>query len=149
MTKEQRKQIYLLRKFGLGYQAIGKAVGLSRDSVRSYCKSHGMAGVTGISDEVRKKIKNGELCLFCAGKISQSKTGRPAKFCCDQCRREYWKIHRNEGKHSEKATYTMECKFCHRIFEVYGNKGRKYCSHRHYIYDRYGFLPVSEEEFYE
>ena len=42
MTNEQRKQIYLLRKSGLGYQAIGKAVGLSRDSVRSFCKSHKM-----------------------------------------------------------------------------------------------------------
>lgn len=149
MTNEQRKQIYLLRKSGLGYQAIGKAIGLSRDSVRSFCRSHGMSGVTGISEDIRRRIKSGELCMYCAGKIKKAETGRPAKFCCDECRRAYWKIHRNEGKHSMKATYTMECKYCHQIFESYGNKHRKYCCHEHYIYDRFGHFDIFEVEFYE
>lgn len=32
----------------------------------------------------------------------------------------------------------MECKYCHKIFESYGNKTRKYCCHAHYVLDRYG-----------
>ena len=45
MTEEQKLQIRKLRQQGLGYQAIGKMVNLTRDSVRSYCKNHGLQGV--------------------------------------------------------------------------------------------------------
>lgn len=139
MTEEQKLQIRKLRQQGLGYQAIGKMVNLSRDSVRSYCKNHGLQGVRlAVEMNTKERIKNGEACAYCAGPIKKAKTGRPARFCCEACRRSYWKAHRDEGKKSEKATYTMECKYCHQIFESYGNKNRKYCCHAHYVLDRYG-----------
>ena len=139
MTEEQKLQIRKLRQQGLGYQAIGKMVNLSRDSVRSYCKNHGLQGVRlAVEMNTKERIKNGEACAYCAGPIKKAKTGRPARFCCEACRRSYWKAHRDEGKKSEKATYTMECKYCHKIFESYGNKTRKYCCHAHYVLDRYG-----------
>lgn len=149
MTNEQRKQIYLLRKSGLGYKAISKATGVSRDSVRSFCKTRGMDGYVGEKGVIRQKIKNGELCMYCAGEINKAATGRPAKFCCNECRRAYWKIHRSEVKRSCEATYIMECKYCHETFESYGNKHRKYCCHEHYIYDRFGYFDISEVEFNE
>ena len=139
MTEEQKLQIRKLRQQGLGYQAIGKMVNLTRDSVRSYCKNHGLQGVRlAVEMNTKERIKNGEACAYCAGPIKKAKTGRPARFCCETCRRNYWKTHRDEGKKSEKATYTMECKYCHKIFESYGNKHRKYCCHAHYVLDRYG-----------
>lgn len=139
MTEEQKLQIRKLRQQGLGYQAIGKMVNLTRDSVRSYCKNHGLQGVRlAVEMNTKERIKNGEACAYCAGPIKKAKTGRPARFCCEACRRSYWKAHRDEGKKSEKATYTMECKYCHQIFESYGNKNRKYCCHAHYVLDRYG-----------
>lgn len=139
MTEEQKLQIRKLRQQGLGYQAIGKMVNLTRDSVRSYCKNHGLQGVRlAVEMNTKERIKNGEACAYCAGPIKKAKTGRPARFCCEACRRSYWKAHRDEGKKSEKATYTMECKCCHKIFESYGNKTRKYCCHAHYVLDRYG-----------
>lgn len=139
MTEEQKLQIRKLRQQGLGYQAIGKMVNLTRDSVRSYCKNHGLQGVRlAVEMNTKERIKNGEACAYCAGPIKKAKTGRPARFCCEACRRSYWKAHRDEGKKSEKATYTMECKYCHKIFESYGNKTRKYCCHAHYVLDRYG-----------
>ena len=139
MTEEQKLQIRKLRQQGLGYQAIGKMVNLTRDSVRSYCKNHGLQGVRlAVEMNTKERIKNGEACAYCAGPIKKAKTGRPARFCCEACRRSYWKAHRDEGKNSEKATYTMECKYCHKIFESYGNKTRKYCCHAHYVLDRYG-----------
>ena len=139
MTEEQKLQIRKLRQQGLGYQAIGKMVNLTRDSVRSYCKNHGLQGVRlAVEMNTKERIKNGEACAYCAGPIKKAKTGRPARFCCAACRRSYWKVHRDEGKKSEKAIYTMECKYCHKIFESYGNKTRKYCCHAHYVLDRYG-----------
>ena len=38
MTDYEREQIYELRRKGMGYKAIGTAIGLSRDTVRSFCK---------------------------------------------------------------------------------------------------------------
>lgn len=147
MTDEQKKQIFLLRKTGLGYKAISNMVGLSRDSVRSFCKNHGMSGYIGPAGEVMKKIKSGDLCQYCGGKIIKAKTGRPARFCSTECRRAYWKTHRDEGNRSWKAIYIKECKYCHTPFESYGNKKRKYCCHAHYIFDRFGDYRFLKEEF--
>jgi hypothetical protein len=40
MNNFQREQIWLLRKNGLGYSEVAKAIGLSKDSVKKYCKRH-------------------------------------------------------------------------------------------------------------
>ena len=44
MTDIQSKQIREFRMKGVGYKAIASVLGLSRDSVRNYCKSHGLDG---------------------------------------------------------------------------------------------------------
>ena len=44
MTDTQAKQINEMRMRGMGYKAIGMAIGLSRDIVRNYCKRHNLAG---------------------------------------------------------------------------------------------------------
>lgn len=40
MNNFQREQIWLLRKNGLGYGEVAKVIGLSKDSVKKYCKRH-------------------------------------------------------------------------------------------------------------
>lgn len=61
MTEEQKLQIRKLRQQGLGYQAIEKMVNLTRDSVRSYCKNHGLQGVRlAVEMNTKERIKNGE-----------------------------------------------------------------------------------------
>lgn len=139
MTDDQKLQIRTLRKQGMGYQAIGKLIGLTRDSVRSYCKNHGLQGIPVVMDlNIKERIKSGEACTYCFGPMPKQTTGRPRRFCCEACRRSYWKKHREEGNRSEDAIYTMECAYCHETFISYGNKSRKYCCHEHYILDRYG-----------
>ena len=44
MTELQAEQIRKMRTQGVGYRAIASVVGLSRDIVRNYCRSHGMDG---------------------------------------------------------------------------------------------------------
>lgn len=58
-------------------------------------------------------------------------------FCSDECRRNWWKEHPEEAKHSKAATYKCECSYCQRVFYSYGNKNRKYCSHDCYIQARF------------
>lgn len=139
MTDEQALQIRKLRAQGMGYRSIASTVNLSRDLVRNYCRGQGLGGFR-IEYEMnlQERMKDGRACAFCGAELNQKSTGRPRRFCCDICRRAYWRMHRAEQKKKETAIYTMECPYCHGIFESYGNKSRKYCCHAHYILDRFG-----------
>ena len=44
MTDEQAAQIVEMRKKGVGYKSIATVVGLSRDIVRNYCRTHNLTG---------------------------------------------------------------------------------------------------------
>lgn len=44
MTDAQAVQIKELRMKGMGYRTIAETVGLTRDTVRNYCKANDMAG---------------------------------------------------------------------------------------------------------
>ncbi len=139
MTQEQSLQIRELRSQGMGYRAIASMVKLPRDAVRNYCKSRGIAGYRIEYDmNLRERMKEGRACAFCGAELKRKRTGRPKRFCCEMCRRSYWRIHRSEQKKNPSAIYYMECPYCHEVFEVYANSHRKYCCHEHYILDRFG-----------
>ena len=99
MTDAQAKQINEMRMKGMGYKAIGMAIGLSRDIVRNYCKRHNLAGyATVVSKNMKLMVDGKEVCHFCGNPITQPKTGRPRRFCCEKyrkyCGRECYFRHR-------------------------------------------------------
>ena len=58
MTDTQAKQINEMRMRGMGYKAIGMAIGLSRDIVRNYCKRHNLAGyATVVSKNMKLMVR--------------------------------------------------------------------------------------------
>ena len=136
LRKEQAK---LLRTRGMSHTKIAAMTGLTRGIVNNISrkmdsveKNHGL-------DE---RMKNGESCLYCGADIQQhAGTGRSRKFCGDECRRAYWKIHRSEGKRRENTVFTHICLFCGRTFEVYGRTPRKYCSRHCFMLHRNGHKP--------
>ena len=66
MTDFQAKQIRELRLRGAGYKSIASAVGLSRDTVRNYCKSHGLDGyASALVLNVKEQMESGTACLCC------------------------------------------------------------------------------------
>lgn len=107
MDDFQRKQIRKLRSEGLGYQSIGKIVGLSRDSVRNYCKRN--PELLGYRNAVTKMMKDQAsglpCCLHCKETFIPKGTGRPKKFCSDACRRYWWQDH--PELHRNKIQLTM------------------------------------------
>lgn len=138
MTQAQADRITELRLKGAGYKSIGTVVGLSRDIVRNYCKSHGLTGyASALTKNIRMKMDSGEACLYCGGDVAQPKTGRPKKFCCEKCRRAWWKQHPEAVNRSKAASYECICESCGKKFISYGNKSRKYCSHDCYIKHRF------------
>ena len=138
MRPEITKQITNLRLKGLGYKSIAIVVGTSKENVRYFCKTHGLDGnaeLVKLNFEEHKK--HPEVCKQCGGKILRVPHSGKKLFCSDECRRNWWKEHPEEAKHSKAATYKCECSYCQRVFYAYGNKNRKYCSHDCYIQARF------------
>ena len=134
MTNEQRMKIADLRHQGYGYTAIANAVGLSKDSVKAYCRNHGLAGVKA---ETNSPVEiTTDVCLNCGAALTHVSGAKKKKFCCPDCRQAWWNVHPEQVK--RKTIYQFTCASCGKPFTAYGNAGRKYCSHACYIAGRYG-----------
>ncbi len=144
MTDYERQQIYELRMKGLGYKAIGNILGLTRDSVRSFCQRNNLDGngkVVSLNIEVMKEEKL--LCLHCGKLLKVKEKGRPRKYCSDECRRTWWKNNQDKKTKNDTAVYKYTCLHCEKEFSIYGNKKRKFCSHDCYI--KYRFWGEEDE----
>jgi rRNA maturation endonuclease Nob1 len=104
----------------LSYATIGKRLGLSVNTVKSFC---------------RRRTSDKLLCRNCGKALEQTPKQKAKSFCGDWCRRAWWKTHRDQIR--KKALYRLRCLACGRHFESYGNRNRKYCSHDCYIADRF------------
>ena len=104
MTNEQREKITALRHQGFGYTAIANSVGLSKDSVKAYCRSHGLAGEKAESHSLAEVPT--QLCLNCGKTLIQFPRRKQKKFCCPECRTAWWNAHLEVVK--QKAVYTQQ-----------------------------------------
>ncbi len=134
MTEEQKNQIISLRKEGCGYTAVANRIGISKDTVKSFCRRNGLAGKRAANLPVWNKCT--AECRECGKPLMQMEGMKPRVFCCDECRVKWWKAHPNQIR--QKAVYTFTCAYCEKTFTAYGNSHRKYCSHECYIKDRFG-----------
>ena len=133
MTTEQKQRITAMRQDGCGYTTIAKTVGLTKDSVKAYCRVHDLGGVKAESN-ARVASEQG-FCLRCGNPLQQAPGKKKVKFCSAECRQRWWNAHPEAVR--QKAVYTFTCAHCGRSFTAYGNSRRKYCSHACYIAARF------------
>ena len=133
MTNEQKERITAMRLGGCGYTAIAKAVGLTKDNVKAYCRTHELAGIKAPSNA--RITPKQDFCLFCGIPLLQTPGRKRIKFCSAACRQQWWNAHPEQVK--KKAVYSFTCAHCGETFTAYGNAGRKYCSHDCYIAARF------------
>jgi len=120
MTNPQKEKIALMRSDGASYIKIAEALGISANTVKSYCQRNGVGG-----EESRAK----KVCEQCRQALKYS--SQPSRrFCCDACRMAWWKAH--PKKLNRKAVYHFKCAVCKKAFTAYGNANRKYCSRKCY-----------------
>ena len=124
VTHEQAAQIEKLRESGMGYRLIANELGLSRDTVRYFCKTQDKGKNAKVRDG-----DDGRYCTQCGRILHTKATGRPKKFCSDACRLRYWK------EHCGNAEVVKVCAYCGKTFNAAGHKSQKYCCRDHYFDD--------------
>lgn len=138
MTNEQKSKITRLRTDGYGYMKIAQMLGVSENTVKSYCRRNNLIGrATEALPRAQVSSKDGiHLCLSCGVSVKQNQGRKAKKFCSDKCRMKWW--NNNLDKVKRKAIYEYICPHCGKPFTVYGNSHRKYCCHECYVADRFG-----------
>lgn len=136
MTNNEKDMIRELRMQGLGYGKVAERMGLNLETVKSFCRRHGLCGegktLAGLPDAKFKYV----YCKNCGTEIKQKPKRKKKLFCCDACRNHWWKEH--PYMINRKAYYDFTCPNCRKEFRTYGNSKRKYCCHECYIAHRFG-----------
>ena len=133
MTSTQKQIILRRRAAGLAYSKIADELGLSINTVKSYCRRAGLSENS--ASNAAEKEENKDICIQCGVQLIHTPKAKPKKFCGDDCRFTYWNTHRNQM--NRKAVSSAECVHCGKSYNSYGSAGRKYCSHECYIARRF------------
>nr|DAR21899.1 MAG TPA: RNA polymerase sigma factor [Caudoviricetes sp.] len=123
MNQKQKDRIAALRVEGVSYGKIADRLGLSINTVKSYCKR---SLTETKADASPQKEHAKDTCLHCGQTLIQTPGHRQKKFCSASCRRNWWLNH--PGVTTRSAEHDCTCFFCGRTFRYYGNQPRKYCS---------------------
>ena len=126
MTNGEKVQIVQMRKRGLGCSEIALKLGMSVNTVKSYCRR------SGVKPLEKKTAQSGDVCRQC-GSVLKLTPGRKRKqFCSDACRLRWWHGHREQGQNARMIV----CASCGKVFVT--DRVQKYCSHACYIQARFG-----------
>lgn len=130
MTNEQKEKIIRFRRQGFGYADIGRELGISKDTVKSFCRRNDLM-VSG-----SKPVDDKDRCRECGKALVQQEKKKTRFFCCKACREKWWTEHADMI--DRKAIYEFTCAGCGWSFTAYGNSKRKFCSHSCYVAHRFG-----------
>lgn len=138
MNELQKEQIRNLRSDGYGYKKIAAVLGLSENTVKSFCRRNGLAvgqAQESLPEAEASLIASKEVCRECGKQIYNTSGHRQRKFCSAECRKAYWR--KNQALIDRKSSVEITCPVCGRHFTDYARNNRKYCSHSCYIAGRY------------
>ncbi len=128
MTDKQKYTIREMRQRGTPYAAIAEMLGISINTVKSYCRRENITSSDAAADR--------NVCRNCGSPLTQSEGIKQRVFCSDKCRYTWWNCQRKYAVHD--ATYNRTCLHCGSVFDSYGNKHRKFCGRECYMHSRYG-----------
>lgn len=123
MNRSQKDQIKQLRTKGYSYSKIATSLGISLNTVKSFCQRNGLSGRADLLKENPIII---DVCHQCGKPLNQTPGKKKKLFCSDKCRMAWWNSHPEAVKRKQFQTFT--CPICGLTFKVYGSRERKYCS---------------------
>lgn len=133
MTAAEKKLITSMRYARVCYADIATAIGVSVNTVKTYCRRNNLTD---------NDLVNQLFCMNCGCTITKGKY-RPKKFCSDKCRMTWWNAHQDLV--NRNAHYSFTCAHCRKVFIVYGNAQRKFCSRTCYLASRHKEVSTNEQ----
>ena len=121
MTDIRKDKIRRMRADGSSYSTIAAFIGISENTVKSFCQRNGLGSTVSKPIEI---TEDNNLCKNCGKHVVQVPKQKPKKFCSQECRLIWWNA--NRDKISKKAFYEFKCKYCSVPFKSYGNRQRRY-----------------------
>ena len=131
MTTDERRALTTYRQQGYGYKKIAQLMGLSVNTVKTYCKRNALGGKVAPQDPSSME----KVCKRCGAPLVQTPGRKPKVFCTDACRTKWWNTHPELVNHRDGRQ--VVCGHCGQVFSVSKSSTRKYCSHNCYIADRF------------
>ena len=118
MTNEQKITIKKMREKLCSYAEIATLLGLSLNSVKSYCLRNHL--------NTEAITQNAKRCKYCGKPIIEPCKTKPRVFCNNTCKISWWK----ENKSHDHSRLVKEniCLTCGKHFNDYASANRKYCS---------------------
>ena len=118
MTEKEKQEVTTLRYLGLGYRAVAKALCISVNTIKTYCRANNL--------QTKDIPDNAGHCPICGKPVKQTPHKKKKVFCSNKCCLEYWRL-----KQTRKI-----CACCGNSF-VPIRKASKYCSHDCYVKARF------------
>ena len=126
MTNGEKMLIAQQRRQGLGHTEIARKLGMSVNTIKSYCQRNGIKPIC-------KSVETGnDTCRQCGSTLEHTPGRKKKQFCSDACRLRWWHDHREMSKTARSAN----CAACGKEFIT--DRAQKYCSHACYISVRFG-----------
>lgn len=116
MNITQKNKIQDLRSKGETYATIALEIGVSENTVKSYCRRNNIGTIE----------ENIYTCPECRQPLTHLPHKRKKRFCSDKCRMAWWVKHND--RLNKKAVYKFTCQACGKECTAYGNSKRKYCT---------------------
>lgn len=128
MTSDEKAKVRKMKIEGKSYFQIAEELKVSENTIKSFCRRNNLQD----TQATKEKFTH---CQNCKKELDLIEKQKPKKFCCEDCRLQWWS--KNRDKLKKRAIYDLKCKFCEKTFESYGNQKRKYCGHECYIKSRF------------
>ena len=135
MTNAQKQLVTDLRAVGQGYKQIAATLGVSANTIKSYCQRSNLTGHDA-PKETEIKEKTNEACKQCGTPLQQQSGLKHRTFCSVECRVRWWSKNRNQS--DGNASVLKRCEQCGSVFRSHASAKRKFCCHACFIMARYG-----------
>ena len=112
MTDRQKDMIRQMRAEGYGYIRIAQELGISENTVKSFCQRKGLS-----AGKIKAAVPSADgsrgICPCCGAKVVQNPGRKAKKFCSDKCRNKWWNSHPEQvGRNPETPGSTSRRHAC-------------------------------------
>lgn len=120
MNNSQIEKITLMRQQGASCAVIASTIGVSVNTIKSYCRRNKIEQTSVMADETSA------FCRNCGAELHLLPKRKPKQFCSDKCRMSWWNAHPELLRH--KTVTECKCRQCGSKFNSYSKRERKFCS---------------------